>query len=156
MGYLLSWKLSFLHSSIIRGERLPPLVKHTMVVALRSNPASFVLCFFFVLFFLEGGRMLSFCILTSPCRILAGPWVETLHYLCVFRPGTQNAPPTLPPNPLFPRPVHQECRRMGYRSNPVRLPTRAAPSKDDVEAVELELGLAAAMRESPANWAAVA
>lgn len=45
---------------------------------------------------------------------------------------------------------------MGYRSNPVRLPAGAAPSKDDVEAVELELGLAAAMRESPADWAAVA
>lgn len=52
--------------------------------------------------------------------------------------------------------VRQECQRSGYRSNPVRLPLGAAPSKDDLEAFELELGLAAAMRESPADWAAVA
>ncbi|CAM9459051.1 unnamed protein product, partial [Ectocarpus sp. 8 AP-2014] len=50
----------------------------------------------------------------------------------------------------------QECRRSGYRSNPVRLPIGVAPSEDDLEAFELELGLAAAMRESPADWAAVA
>ncbi|CBN75167.1 similar to coiled-coil domain containing 111 [Ectocarpus siliculosus] len=50
----------------------------------------------------------------------------------------------------------QECRRSGYRSNPVRLPIGVAPLEDDLEAFELELGLAAAMRESPADWAAVA
>eukprot|EP00903_Cladosiphon_okamuranus_P013714 g12770.t1 len=50
----------------------------------------------------------------------------------------------------------RECRRSGYRSNPVKLPSGATPSKDDLEAFELELGLAAAMRESPADWAAVA
>eukprot|EP00752_Nemacystus_decipiens_P006895 g6193.t1 len=50
----------------------------------------------------------------------------------------------------------QECQRSGYRSNPVRLPLGAAPSKDDLEAFELELGLAAAMRESPGDWVAVA
>ncbi|CAM9654510.1 unnamed protein product, partial [Hapterophycus canaliculatus] len=50
----------------------------------------------------------------------------------------------------------QECRRSGYRSNPVRLPPGVAPLKDDLEALELELGLAAAVRNSPADWAAIA
>lgn len=49
----------------------------------------------------------------------------------------------------------KECRRLGYRSRPVRLPPAVAPSVEDLEAYELELGVAAAMRESPADWAAV-
>ncbi|CAM9893375.1 unnamed protein product, partial [Sphacelaria rigidula] len=46
----------------------------------------------------------------------------------------------------------QDCRRIGYRSQPVRLPPAVAPSKDDLETYELELGLAAAMEESPKDW----
>lgn len=86
--------------------------------------------------------------------------LRSIHIYCgmmsengrfVYKQKNNFSPP--PPSPMF---VQKECRRSGYRSNPVRLPPEAAPSKDDLEAFELELGLAAAMRESPADWAAVA
>lgn len=50
----------------------------------------------------------------------------------------------------------QDCRRSNYRSPPIRLPTAVAPSSDDLEAYELSVGLAVAMKESPADWTHIA
>ena len=63
--------------------------------------------------------------------------------------------PLPPASRALPVSSFKECRRLGYRSRPVRLPPAVAPSVEDLEAYELELGVAAAMRESPTDWAAV-